>query len=552
MPLSGISGAFYGTFGDHIGARPGGKAKKQQSITFSKIPFRRAIPCRHRTNIQVALKPTVEPVGEHITGLPSYDIGDGMELGHGSVVIAAITSCTNTSNPSVMLAAGLLAKKAVERGLTMKPTVKTSLAPGSRAVTDYYKNAGLTHYLEELGFHTVGYGCTTCIGNSGPLIEEVGKAVDEHNLVVASVLSGNRNFEGRIHAQVHASFLASPPLVVAYALAGTIDIDLTTEPLGTGSDGEPVYLRDIWPAQDEVRDVVNAAVTANVFADNYAQVFEGDENWKSMETPAGQLYDWDQESTYVKEPPFFDDLQLEPTDPVDITGARVLLKVADSITTDHVSPAGSIPLESPAGDYLILNDVQRRDFNSYGARRGNHEVMMRGTFANIRLRNELAPGREGWWTRYMPTGEEISIFEASDRYRRAGTPLIVIAGKEYGTGSSRDWAAKGPALLGIKATIAESYERIHRSNLIMMGVIPLQFLNGEGRESLGLDGSETFDILGIAEGLTPGKILDVVARHPGGAEIRFQAHARVDTGVEVQYIRHGGILPMVLRRLAAE
>ncbi len=552
VPLSGISGAFYGTFGDRIGLAPGEATGEEAAINnVLEDSFPASDPLPPQEEHPGGTEAEGEPVGEHITSFPTIDLGDGMQLSHGSVVIAAITSCTNTSNPSVMLAAGLLAKKAVERGLTVSPTVKTSLAPGSRAVTDYYKNAGLTEYLEALGFHTVGYGCTTCIGNSGPLIPAVEKAVDEHDLVVASVLSGNRNFEGRIHAQVHASFLASPPLVVAYALAGTVNIDLTTQPLGTGSDGAPVYLRDIWPSQSEIRDVVNHAVTADVFADNYARVFDGDENWKSMKTPTGNLYEWDEESTYVKEPPFFDNLALHASDPQDIVGARVLVKVADSITTDHISPAGSIPLESPAGDYLILNDVQRRDFNSYGARRGNHEVMARGTFANIRLRNELTPGREGWWTRYMPTNEEMSIFEASDRYKADGTPLIVLAGKEYGTGSSRDWGAKGPALLGIKATIAENYERIHRSNLIMMGVIPLQFMDGEGRESLGLDGSETFDVRGISAGLTPAKVLDVIARHPGGAEIHFQVQTRVDTGVEIEYIRHGGILPMVLRRLAA-
>ena len=557
VPLSEISNAFYGTFGDHIGLAPGeegGEEAAMDQVLEESFPASDPLPPQdeHPGGSEGA----PELVTDHITRTPAIDIGGGMQLGHGSVVIAAITSCTNTSNPSVMLAAGLLAKKAVERGLSVKPTVKTSLAPGSRAVTDYYENAGLTPYLEALGFHTVGYGCTTCIGNSGPLVEEVGTAVDEHNLVVSSVLSGNRNFEGRIHAQVHASFLASPPLVIAYALAGTVDIDLTTQPLGTGSDGEPVYLSDIWPSQDEVRDVVNSAVTANVFAESYSQVFEGDENWQAMATPEGDLYDWDAESTYIKEPPFFDNLQLEPSEPGDILGAKVLIKVADSVTTDHISPAGAIPVESPGGDYLILNDVARRDFNTYGARRGNHEVMMRGTFANIRLRNELAPGREGWWTRYMPgpadTAEEMSIFEASDRYRAEGTPLIVLAGKEYGTGSSRDWAAKGPALLGIKATIAESYERIHRSNLIMMGIIPLQFMEGEGRESLGLDGSETFNITGIAGGIEPGQILDVVARHPGGAVIEFKVQTRVDTAVEWEYVRHGGILPMVLRRLAAE
>jgi aconitate hydratase len=475
---------------------------------------------------------------------------NGAAVRHGAVVIAAITSCTNTSNPSVMLAAGLLAKKAVERGLQVKPYVKTSLAPGSRAVADYYEHAGLMPYLEALGFYIVGYGCTTCIGNSGPLIPEVAEAVDQKNLVVAAVLSGNRNFEGRIHPQVKASFLASPPLVVAYALAGTVDIDLTREPLGRDTADQPVYLRDIWPTQDEIREAVASAVTAEVFARNYAHVFEGDEFWRSLEVPSGQLYAWDHESTYIQEPPFFEHLAMEPPPPSDITGARVLAMLGDSLTTDHISPAGTISPKSPAGEYLILSDVRLMDFNSYGARRGNHEVMVRGTFGNIRLRNELTPGREGSWTKHFPTGEEVSIYEASQRYQQAGTPLIVIGGKEYGTGSSRDWAAKGPHLLGIHAVIAESYERIHRSNLIMMGILPLQFRDGEGRQSLGLDGSESYTIRGIAGGLQPGQELTVEARHPGGATFTFPARVRIDTPVEWEYYRHGGILPLVLRRLA--
>jgi aconitate hydratase len=429
--------------------------------------------------------------------------------------------------------------------------VKTSLAPGSRAVQDYYNNAGLTPYLEQLGFHIVGFGCTTCIGNSGPLVPEAAEAVDDNNLVVAAVLSGNRNFEGRIHPQVRASFLASPPLVVAYALAGTVDIDLTAQPLGWDRGGHPVFLRDIWPSQDEVRDAVTSAVTDEVFSRNYAHVFDGDDFWRSLDVPTGQLYAWEQESTYIQEPPYFDNLKMAADPPSDIHGARVLVQVADSITTDHISPAGTISPKSPAGDYLILNDVSLMDFNSYGARRGNHEVMVRGTFANVRLRNELAPGSEGWWTRYLPTGEVMSIYEASHRYQQDGTPLIVIAGKEYGTGSSRDWAAKGPKLLGIQAAIAESFERIHRSNLLMMGILPLQFMEGEGRHSLGLDGSEYFTIRGIADGLTPGQQLTVEARHPGGALITFQVLARIDTAVEWEYYRNGGILPMVLRRLAS-
>ena len=474
----------------------------------------------------------------------------GTDVEHGSVVIAAITSCTNTSNPSVMLAAGLLAKKAVERGLESKPFVKTSLAPGSRAVTDYYENAGLTPYLEQLGFHTVGYGCTTCIGNSGPLIEEVGQAVDEHDLVVAAVLSGNRNFEGRIHSQVRASFLASPPLVVAYALAGTVDIDLTRDPLGSDKDGNPVYLRDIWPTQAEIAESVGSAVTAEVFSRNYDHVFEGDEFWQSLEIPEGQLYDWDDESTYVQEPPYFDNMKMEPDPPQDIESARVLLMLGDSITTDHISPAGGIAPKSPAGEYLILNDVSLFDFNSYGARRGNHEVMVRGTFANIRLRNELTPGKEGSWTHFFPTGEDLTIYEASWKYQETGTPLIVLAGKEYGSGSSRDWAAKGPSLLGIKTVIAESYERIHRSNLVMMGILPLQFMAGEGRKELGLDGTEEYTFRGISGGLTPGQNLTVEARKADGSVKTFEALVRIDTAVEAEYYRQGGILPMVLRRLA--
>ncbi|MEI2619028.1 MAG: aconitate hydratase [Thermomicrobiales bacterium] len=481
-----------------------------------------------------------------------HGVASGGEVTHGSVVIAAITSCTNTSNPSVMLAAGLLAKKAVERGLTVSDSVKTSLAPGSRAVTDYYNNAGLTPYLEKLGFYTVGYGCTTCIGNSGPLVPAVAEVVDANDLVVASVLSGNRNFEGRIHPQVRASFLASPPLVVAYALAGTVDIDLTTQPVGIGADGTPVYLRDIWPTQAEIREAVSSAVTADVFASNYAHVFDGDEAWRALEIPSGELYEWDEESTYIQEPPYFDGLEMEPAPPQDVVGARVLLKLGDSITTDHISPAGSISPKSPAGEYLILNDVGLFDFNSYGARRGNHQVMMRGTFANVRLRNELVPGKEGWWTRYLPTGEEMSIYDAAHHYQQDGTPLIVVAGKEYGSGSSRDWAAKGPQLLGIRAVIAESYERIHRSNLVMMGMLPLQFKDGVTRDSLGLDGTEVFDIPGIAGGLRPGQTLAVTARRDGGADVQFDAIVRIDTEIEWEYYRHGGILPMVLRRLATE
>jgi aconitate hydratase len=474
------------------------------------------------------------------------------KVDHGSVVIAAITSCTNTSNPSVMLAAGLVAKKAVERGLRPKPWVKTSLAPGSRAVTDYMKGAGLEPYLDALGFQTVGYGCTTCIGNSGPLIPAVADAVDEHNLIVASVLSGNRNFEGRVHAQVRASFLASPPLVVAYALAGTVDIDLTTEPLGQDANSQDVYLKDIWPTQDEVRDVVQASVTSEVFAKNYASVFEGDEFWQTLPVPTGDLYDWNPHSTYVQEPPYFRDLAPEPPAPTDIEDARVLLKLADSITTDHISPAGSISTRSAAGWLLTELGVEPAEFNQYGARRGNHQVMVRGTFGNIRLRNELTPGQEGAWTTHVPTGKVMTVFDASELYQGAGTPLIVIAGKEYGTGSSRDWAAKGPNLLGVRAVIAESYERIHRSNLLMMGIMPLQFLEGESRQSLGLTGLEAYTIRGIEQGVKPRQILPVQVTREDGTSFTFNVLARVDAPIEWEYYRHGGILPMVLRKLASE
>ena len=475
--------------------------------------------------------------------------GERSELRHGSVAIAAITSCTNTSNPMVMVGAGLLAKKAVERGLDVKPYVKTSLAPGSRAVTDYLNNAGLLPYLEALRFHLVGYAGITCIGNSGPLPEPVANAVQQNALVVASVLSGNRNFEGRIHALVRASFLASPPLVVAYALAGTVDIDLTHDPIGHDPNGEPVYLRDIWPTQEELRAAVDEAVTPDVFRKTYEVVFAGDERWQSMPVPQGALYQWDPNSTYIQEPSFFQDMSPEPGHLADITGARVLVLLGDSVTTDHISPAGSIPVESPAGKYLIEHGVTQREFNSYGARRGNHEVMVRGTFGNIRLRNQLVAPREGYWTEYVPTSEQMTIYDASMRYQAEGTPLIVIAGKEYGSGSSRDWAAKGTLLLGARAVLAESYERIHRSNLVGMGVLPLEFMPGENRTTLGLTGREVYDITGISDGLSPRELLTVRARREDGREVTFQAVARVDGAIEVEYYRHGGILPYVLRRL---
>jgi aconitate hydratase len=472
-------------------------------------------------------------------------------VAHGSVVIAAITSCTNTSNPSVMIGAGLLARKAVELGLDVPPYVKTSMAPGSQVVTRYLDQAGLTGYLEALGFHTVGYGCTTCIGNSGPLPAPVAEAVDSNELVVAAVLSGNRNFEGRVHQQVRAAFLASPPLVVAYALAGTVDIDLTTEPLGADPNGRPVYLEDIWPTRDEILEAVAGNVTSDMFREEYARVFEGDDRWQMLPVPSGDLYAWDPESTYVQEPPYFVDMAPEPPPLQDIHGARVLVMVGDSLTTDHISPAGSIARTSPAAQYLVNNDVEPRDFNSYGARRGNHQVMVRGTFANIRLRNLLAPGREGNVTIYFPTGEEMSIYDASYLYQRDGVPLIVLGGKEYGTGSSRDWAAKGPMLLGIKAVIAESYERIHRSNLVGMGVLPLQFKPGESPAQLELDGTEVYAIEGIADGVEPREPIRVTATRADGTAVRFDTIARIDSNVETDYYRNGGILQTVLRRLMA-
>jgi aconitate hydratase len=481
---------------------------------------------------------------------PRVKLND-VEVRHGSVVIAAITSCTNTSNPTVMVAAGLLAKKAVEAGLDSKPWVKTSLAPGSRVVTEYLDAAGLQRYLDKLGFSLVGFGCTTCIGNSGPLPENVAQAVQERDLAVVAVLSGNRNFEGRIHPLVRASYLASPPLCVAYALAGHVEMDLTREPLGVGSDGRPVYLRDVWPSADEVREAVAKAVTPEQFKREYGRIFAGDEHWNGLPSPTGPMFAWDPNSTYIREPPFFEGLSPEPAEPEDIVGARVLVKVGDSITTDHISPAGSIKPDSPAGRYLLEHGVEQRDFNSYGSRRGNHEVMMRGTFANVRLRNELAPDTEGPWTTHLPSGERMSIYDASLRYRDEGVPLIVIAGKEYGSGSSRDWAAKGPALLGIRAVIAESLERIHRSNLVGMGVVPLQFVEGQSASSLGLTGTESFTVRGLAGGVRPKQEVRVVARREDGSDVSFPATVRVDMPAEVEYFRHGGILQMVLRAMLA-
>ena len=469
---------------------------------------------------------------------------------NGSVVIAAITSCTNTSNPSVMVAAGLLARNAVEAGLSVPPYVKTSLAPGSRVVTDYLKQAGLLEHLEKLGFYLVGYGCTTCIGNSGPLASaEVEALVTDGDLSVVAVLSGNRNFEARIHPLVRASYLASPPLVVAYALAGTIRRDLTEDPLGQDvRTGRPVYLKDLWPSPDEVDQVIRECVRQEMYRHEYARIYDGDEHWQRMRAPTGAIYEWDPDSTYVRDPPYFEGFGPEPAPVRDIEGARVLVMVGDSVTTDHISPAGSIPPASPAGRYLISKGVERADFNSYGARRGNHEVMVRGTFANIRLRNEIAGGREGYWTRHQPSGEEMTIYEAALRYRVEGVPLIVIAGKEYGSGSSRDWAAKGPNLLGVRAAIAESFERIHRSNLVGMGVLPLEFTGGQGRQSLGLTGEETFTVRGLEAGLRPRQELEVEARMDGSLK-RFGVVARLDNDTDVEYLRQGGVLPAVLRQL---
>ena len=475
--------------------------------------------------------------------------GQSLDIGHGAVVIAAITSCTNTSNPTVMLGAGLLARNAVAKGLKVQPYVKTSLAPGSRVVSDYLDKARLTDDLNELGFNTVGYGCTTCIGNSGPLPEPVAKAVNEGSLVVSAVLSGNRNFEGRIHPLVKANYLASPPLVVAYALAGTTDIDLNHEPLGKGRDGQPVYLRDIWPSRDEVAKVVDEAVLPEMFQARYQNVFSANERWNQIKTSGGDLYEWDEASTYIQEPPFLIDLPREPGSIRPIEGARVLALLGDSITTDHISPAGSIAADSPAGRYLQEHGVTPRDFNSYGSRRGNDRVMTRGTFANIRIRNQLAPGSEGGVTRHLPDGQQMSIFDASVKYKQEGVPLIVLAGAEYGSGSSRDWAAKGTLLLGVRAVIAVSYERIHRSNLVFMGILPLEFLEGQTWQSLGLTGEETYDILGLDEHIKPRGKLTVRATAADGAKKEFQATVRIDSPVERDYYRHGGILPTVLRKL---
>jgi aconitate hydratase len=524
----------------------------QPALAGPKRPQDRILLPDMRSSFESAL-PKLLAGGESSGAAGGELDGQPFELKHGSVVIAAITSCTNTSNPSVMLASGLVAKKAVEKGLRVKPYVKTSLAPGSKVVTDYLDRAGLTPFLEQLGFYTVGYGCTTCIGNSGPLPEPVAAAIQEGNLVATSVLSGNRNFEGRIHQLVRANYLASPPLVVAYALAGRVDFDPTTEPLGEGKDG-PVFLRDVWPTQEEIRAAVSTAVQPEQFTRNYGAVYEGPDAWRALDVPAGDTYAWDADSTYVQEPPYFEGMTLEPEPFTDITAARVLALCGDSVTTDHISPAGAIKPDSPAGAYLVEHGVEPADFNSYGSRRGNHEVMMRGTFANVRFKNRLAGGKEGGFTTFQPSGEPMTIYDAAMRYRDEGVPTIVIAGKEYGTGSSRDWAAKGPRLLGVRAVIVQSYERIHRSNLVGMGVVPLQFLDGESADSLGLTGRETYSIDGIARGLedgfASGREVAVRADAGDGKVTEFRAVVRIDTPQEVEYVKSGGILNYVLRRLA--
>jgi aconitate hydratase len=498
------------------------------------------------------------PIGQRGFNLPAEQIGktapvklDGAktEIGHGSVVIAAITSCTNTSNPAVLIGAGLVAKKAVEKGLTVKPHVKTSLAPGSRVVTDYLTHSGLLPYLEQLGFGVVAYGCTTCIGNSGPVPEPVAEAVQAADLVAAAVLSGNRNFEGRINPIVKANYLASPPLVVAFALAGTVDIDLTTEPLGTGKDGKPVFLKDLWPTTQEINDQIARSVLPEMFKRRYANVLDGSEAWQAISVTGGELYGWDEKSTYIQEPPYFEGLALEPGSVGDLQGARLLLLLGDSVTTDHISPAGTIQPDSPGGKYLLERDVSSNQFNSYGSRRGNDRVMTRGTFGNTRIKNALVAGTEGPWTRHLPSGERMTIHDAALRYRTEGVPLMVIGGKEYGTGSSRDWAAKGTLLLGVRAVLAESFERIHRSNLVGMGVLPLQFHPGENLATYKLTGEELFDVEGIRNDMQPGAELAVRATRQDGSSVTFPVRSRIDTRVEVGYYRNGGILQTVLRQL---
>jgi aconitate hydratase len=513
-----------------------------------RVPLRSAKTAYHSSIRKMAAERAQKSPGA--TGSASATVGGRQfDVKDGAVLIAAITSCTNTSNPAVLIAAGLLARNANALGLQSKPWVKTSLAPGSRVVTDYLQKAGLLHELEALGFYTVGYGCTTCIGNSGPLKPEISEAVKAGDVIAASVLSGNRNFEGRVHPEIKMNFLASPPLVVAYALAGSLDVDITTEPLGHGKDGKPVYLGDLWPSAADVAQAVAASVDSAMFKKSYATVFAGDAHWNGIKTPAGKIYEWDRRSTYVKNPPYFDGMTMTPVAAADITGARALAVLGDSVTTDHISPAGNISMSSPAAKYLLSQGVQPVDFNSYGARRGNHEVMMRGTFANIRLRNLLLPGTEGGVTVHIPSGASMSIFDASVKYQAAGTPLVVLAGKEYGTGSSRDWAAKGTMLLGVKAVLAESFERIHRSNLIGMGVLPLQFQNQQSVQSLGLTGKESFEITGLNRGAA--KVVRVIATADDGAATEFEARLRIDTPKELDYYQHGGILQYVLRQLVA-
>jgi aconitate hydratase len=540
VPLSGVPENFRSALDSLIAPRK------------NKAPTQRALSRWEGEGGDGSEPPPPEPVAED-EGIATRLDGHDFRLRHGSVVIAAITSCTNTSNPSVMLAAGLLAKKAVERGLAVKPWVKTSLAPGSKVVTEYLKKSGLMPYLEQLRFHLVGYGCTTCIGNSGPLPGPISRAIEEGGLATASVLSGNRNFEGRINSEVRANYLASPPLVVAYALAGHIGVDLFEEPLGAGEDGAPVFLRDVWPSREEIESTLRQAVQSEMFSSQYADVFAGDERWNALEVPEGATYAWDPGSAYVKEPPFFVSMGPRPSPVSDFAGARVLALLGDSITTDHISPAGSIKVDSPAGRYLVEQGVAPKDFNSYGSRRGNHEVMMRGTFANVRLRNALVPGTEGGFTLLLPQGEKLSIYDAAMKYQQAGVPLLILAGKEYGTGSSRDWAAKGTFLLGVRAVIAQSFERIHRSNLVGMGVLPLEFPAGESAASLGLTGHEEYSLEGIARGIetgfAAGREVTVQVRSEDGAARSFRARVRLDTPKEVEYYRHGGILQYVLREL---
>jgi aconitate hydratase len=542
VPLARAKKAFHETLGTFGVGYANGSSDRGVADTFpASDPTTEQQPGGEPETVPNTALATAADPGSHRTPVAGTDY----ELDHGSVVIAAITSCTNTSNPQVMVAAGLLARRALERGLQRKPWVKSSLAPGSKVVTKYYEQAGLQAPLDELGFNTVGYGCTTCIGNSGPLADEISSAIADGDLVVCSVLSGNRNFEARIHPEIKANYLASPPLVVAYSLAGRMDIDWATEPIGQDTNGDDVFLHDIWPTSKEVSDTIASSVRAEQFADTYSDVFSGDDEWRALDVPEGELFAWAPDSTYVRHPPYFEGMPREPVDVADIEGARLLVWLGDSVTTDHISPAGSIKPDSPAGKYLVDHGVERKDFNSYGARRGNHEAMVRGTFANVRLRNNLTPHTEGTWTLHVPSGEEMTIFEASERYLAEGTPTIVIAGKEYGSGSSRDWAAKGPNLLGVKAVIAESYERIHRSNLLMMGVLPLQFLPGDTPATLGLTGHETFSISGIRNGEAD----EVTVR---ADDKEFAVRVRLDTPREREYLQHGGILQYVLRRLLTD